>query len=58
MVAQGNKEVEEELASSVEHFKLHGAAALECASAADDEGEVVSTQLGVCVGCVGVSVAS
>jgi hypothetical protein len=35
---------------------LHGAAALECATAADDEGEVVRAQLGVSVGRVGVGV--
>ena len=57
VVAQGNKQVEEELGAAVEHLQLHGAAALEGGAAADDEGEVVGAQLGVGVGCVGVGVA-
>ena len=39
------------------HLHLHSPATLECASAADYEGEVVSSELGVCVGCIGVGVA-
>ena len=58
MVAQGNKQVEEKLGVAVEHLELHGAAALEGAAAADDEGEVVGPELGVGVGSVGVGVAS
>jgi hypothetical protein len=58
MVAQGDEQVEEELGVAVEHLELHGAAALEGAAAADDEGEVVRPQLGVRVGSVGVGVAS
>ena len=57
MVAQGDKQVKEELGAAVEHLELHGAAALESAAAADDEGEVVRSQLRVGVGGVGVSVA-
>lgn len=57
MVAEGDEEVEEELAASVVHLELHGAASLEGAAAADDEGEVVGAQLGVGVGGVGVGVA-
>lgn len=57
MVAEGDEEVEEELAAAVVHLELHGAAALEGAAAADDEGKVVGTQLGVRVGGVGVGVA-
>ena len=57
VVAQGDKQVKEELAAAVEHLELHGAAALEGAAAADDEGEVVRPQLGVRVGSVGVGVA-
>lgn len=40
------------------HFELHSAAALECVSAADYESEVVSSELGVRVGSVGIGVAS
>lgn len=57
MVAEGDKEVEEQLAASVEHLGLHGAAALESVAAADDECEEVGAQLGVVVGGVGVCVS-
>lgn len=57
MVAEGDKEVEEELAAAVVHFQLHGAASLKGAAAADDEGQVVGAQLGVGVRGVGVGVA-
>lgn len=56
MVAQGDEQVEEELGAAVQHLELHGAAALEGAAAADDEGEVVGAQLGVRVGSVGVGI--
>lgn len=52
MIAKSHKQVEEEWAATVEHLELHGAAARESGAAADDEGEVVSTQLGVGVGRV------
>lgn len=58
VVTESDKEVEEQLAASVEHLGLHGAAALEGVAAADDESEEVRTELGVIVGRVGVSVAS
>lgn len=57
MIAEGDEEVEEELAAAVVHLELHGAAALEGAAAADDEGEVVGAQLGVRVGRIGIGVA-
>lgn len=57
VVAQSDEQVEEELRPAVEHLGLHGAAALEGGAAADDEGEVVVAQLGIRVGCVGVSIA-
>ena len=57
MVAEGDEEVKEELAASVVHLELHGAASLEGAAAADDEGEVVGAQLGVGIGGVGIGVA-
>ena len=40
VVDHGDEQVEEELAA-VFHLILHGATALECASSADDEGEIV-----------------
>ena len=57
VVGQGDEQVEEELGATVEHLLLHGSAALEGGAAADDEGEVVSPQLGVRVGRVGVGEA-
>lgn len=57
MVAQSHEQVKEELAAAVVHLELHRAAALEGGAAADDEGEVVSPQLGVRVGRVGVGEA-
>lgn len=57
MVAKSDKEIKEQLCAAVVHLQLHGAAALEGAAAADDEGEIVCAQLGVCVGCVGVCVS-
>lgn len=57
VVAESDEQVEEKLTAAIEHLHLHGAAALEGGAAADDEGEVVGTQLGVGVGrvCVGVA---
>ena len=57
VVAQGDEQVEEELAAAVVHLELHRATALEGGAATDDEGEVVGPQLGVGVGRVGVGVA-
>lgn len=56
MVAEGDKQVKEELSAAVEHLELHGAAALERAPAADDEGEIVGAQLGVGVRSIGVGI--
>lgn len=56
VVAEGDKEVKEELAAAVEHLCLHGSAALEGVATADNESKVVGTQLGVAVGSVGVGV--
>lgn len=58
MVAQGNKQIEKQLSATVKHLQLHRAAALEGIAAANDEREIVSTQLGVGIGGVGVGVAS
>lgn len=57
MVAEGDEEVEEQLATSVEHLGLHGAAALEGVAAADDESKEVGAELGVVVGRVRVGVS-
>lgn len=57
VIAHGDKQIEEQRRPAVKHFHLHGAAALESAPAADDEGEVVSSQLGVVVGRVSVGVS-
>ena len=57
MVAQRHEEVKEQLSSAVEHFQLHGAAALEGAAGTDDERQVMGSQLGVAVRCVGVRIA-
>lgn len=58
MVAESDKEIKEQLRASVVHLELHGSAALEGTARADDEGEIVGSQLGVCVGSVGVGVSS
>lgn len=55
VVAHGDEQVEEELATAL-HLVLHGSAALEGVAGADDEGEVVGTELAVGVGGVGVGV--
>lgn len=57
MIAQSNKEIEEELRAAVVHLQLHGAAPLEGAAAADDESEVVCSQLGIRVGRVGIRIS-
>lgn len=57
MIAQGYKEVEEELGASVEHFQLHRTAPLERAAAADNESEIVGPQLGIRVGSVGIRIS-
>ena len=48
MIDHGDEQVEKQLAA-VFHLVLHRAAALEGVSSADDEGEVVCSQLGVVV---------
>ena len=45
--SHGDEQVEEERSAAGLHLHLHGAAALEGAAAADDEGEVVGAELGV-----------
>ena len=57
MIAQRNEKIKEQLTTSSLHFQLHGPAALECVPASDYEGEVVGSQLGVGVGCVGIGIA-
>lgn len=57
VIAHGDEEVKEELATLF-HLHLHGATPLEGVLAADDQGQVVGTELGVRVGSVGVCIAS
>lgn len=57
MVTERDEQVEEELGAAIVHLELHRATTLERGAAADDEGEIVSTKLGVCVGSVGVGIA-
>lgn len=57
MVAKRNKEVKEQRGPAVPHLELHRAAALERSAAADDECEIVGSELRVGVGGVGVGVA-
>lgn len=56
MIRHSHEQVEEQLAAIL-HLVLHGAAALECVPATDDQGEIVRPQLRVVVGCVVVGVA-
>ena len=58
MVAQCHKKIKEERCSTIEHLKLHGAAALESATRANDQGKIVCTQLGVSVWSVGIGIPS
>jgi hypothetical protein len=57
VVAHCNEEVEEQLATR-HHLSLHRATAFECVAAADDEGEVVGSKPGICVGSVAIGPAS
>lgn len=58
MITQGDEQVKEELCAAVEHLQLHRAASFERAAAANDESEVVCSQLGVGVRRVVVRIAS
>jgi hypothetical protein len=58
VVAQGDEQIKEELRAAVVHLELQGPTALEGASASDDKSQVVSAQLGVGVGGVGIGVTS
>lgn len=57
MVAQSHKEIKEQLASAVVHFKLHSAATLESATRADDECKIMSPEFRVIVGSVCVCIS-
>ena len=57
MVAHSDEEIEEEFPTLL-HLDLHGAATLERVPAADDEGEVVCTELRIVVRRVGICKAS
>lgn len=58
MVTECDEEIEEQLGPAGLHLHLHSAAAFECATTTDYEGEVMCSKFGVSIGCVGVSVAS
>lgn len=57
MVAQGDEQIKEERRAAVVHLQLHGPAALERASRADDECQIMCPQLGVILGRVGVRIS-
>jgi hypothetical protein len=57
MITHGDEEVEEHLATFL-HLPLHGAAAFECIAAADNESEVMSSQLLLAIRGSGVGPAS
>ncbi len=58
MVDHRNKEVEEQRRSALLHLHLHSTAALESVAGADDECEIVCSQLGIGGWGVGVGEAS
>lgn len=57
MVAEGYKEIEEQLCASVEHLQLHCATSLESATGSDDQSQVVCSQFGVGLGSVGICIS-
>lgn len=57
MIAQGHEEIKEELGATIEHLQLHGAAAFEGAARANDESQVMSSELGVAVGSVCICIS-
>lgn len=57
MVAQGHKEIKEELTASSMHLQLHGPATLEGVPTANYECEVMGSKLRIVVRCVGVRIA-
>lgn len=57
MITHCNKQIKEQFSSRL-HFHLHRATSLEGIAAADDESEVVGSELGVGVGSMGVGPTS
>lgn len=57
MINQRNKKIKKQRCPSLLHLHLHRAATFERIATADDEREVVGTQLGVAGGRVGVGEA-
>ncbi len=55
---QSTKQVEEERTPTLGHLHLHRSTTLEGAATANDESEVVCSELGVAGGSIGVGVAS
>ncbi len=58
MIAEGDKEVEEEGSSAVVHFELHCAAPLKGIAGADDEREVMGAEFGVGVRSICICISS
>lgn len=57
MITHSDEQIKEQF-PPLFHLQLHGATPLESVPASDDESEVVCSQLGVRVGCLGVGKAS
>ena len=57
MVTHSNKQIEEQLATIL-HLGLHSTAAFKSRSAANDEGEIVSSKFRVIIGSMSVCPAS
>ena len=57
MITKRDEQIKKQLAPTSMHLHLHSPATLKRASASDYEGQVVSAEFGVGVGCVGVGVA-
>jgi hypothetical protein len=56
MITHSDKQIKEQFPALL-HLQLHGATPLERVPAPDDQSEVVGSQLGIRVGCLGVCVA-
>lgn len=57
MVAEGYKEIKEQLRASVEHLQLHCATSLESAAGSDDQSQIMCSQFGVGLRSVGICIS-
>lgn len=57
MIAQSNKQIKEQLASSIIHLQLHGSTPFKGTSASNYESEIVGSKFGISIGCVGIGIA-